>query len=162
MKCTTSRQERKKAAEARWGKKADATTFSKDSSASGMQMHNTSNANGMQGKEKKVKESIKDTVHQDELFEEWWNLYAKKEGRAKCVTKYRSLLKKYPHDQMMAGTKSYLNNRKDLQSRGEFCPQQKNPLTFLNGEHFNDEYGTPAAAPVQHAPFVPNWNAGED
>lgn len=42
-------QKRKKAAEKRWGKKQE--------DAESMQMHNTSNADGMQGKEKKVKES---------------------------------------------------------------------------------------------------------
>lgn len=82
----------------------------------------------------------KDSVHQDELFEQWWELYANKKGRAKCITKYRSLLKKYTHEQMMTGTEKYIQHRKDLLAKNEFCPQQKNPLTFLNGEHFNDEY----------------------
>lgn len=50
-------QKRKKAAEARWNKKADKSTSPSDENSNGMQMHNTSNANGMQGKEKKVKES---------------------------------------------------------------------------------------------------------
>lgn len=49
-------QKRKKAAEARWGKKNDATAIKEDKDTKGMQMHSTSNANGMQGKESKEKE----------------------------------------------------------------------------------------------------------
>ncbi|MDN4609154.1 hypothetical protein [Sporosarcina highlanderae] len=87
-------------------------------------------------------------VHQDELFEQWWELYANKKGRAKCLPKYRTLLKKYPHEQIMTGTKKYMEHRKGLLARNEFCPQQKNPLTFLNGEHFNDEYDSSPLQPI--------------
>ena len=55
-------QKRKKAAEARWGKKPDIPTFPKEDDAQSMQMHSTSNANGMQGKERKGKESNKEIV----------------------------------------------------------------------------------------------------
>lgn len=83
---------------------------------------------------------ISDCAVAEDRFEEWWNLYGNKKGRKKCHTKYKSLLKQYTHELMMAGTETYLQHLSDLQRRGEFVPLQKNPLTFLNGEHFNDEY----------------------
>lgn len=116
-------------------------------------------------KERKEKKSIdNNTVHQGELFEEWWELYNNKKGKAKCATKYRSLLKNYEHEQIIAGTHAYLNNRRELSAKGEFVPQQKNPLTFLNGEHFNDEYDTPGAPPpiAQPKPYVHDLTLGED
>ena len=58
-------QKRKKAAEARWGKKSDTPTILEDDDANGMQMHSKSNANGMQGKERKGKErKLKETKKQ--------------------------------------------------------------------------------------------------
>lgn len=117
------------------------------------------------GKESKGKESKTNTVQNAELFESWWNLYGNKKGKVKCETKYASLLKKYSHEQMMEGTHLYLNHREGLAKRGEFVPQQKNPLTFLNGEHFNDEYeGQNDSIHVVTKPkeYVPDFNAGED
>lgn len=80
-------------------------------------------------------------IQQAELFESWWNLYANKKGRVKCESKFKQLLKKYDYETIEDGTKKYLNHLQNLKIKGEFVPQQKNPLTFLNGEHFNDEYG---------------------
>lgn len=89
------------------------------------------------------KENKKDmSIQQAEHFESWWNLYGKKEGRAKCEKKFNQLVKKYGYEIIEQGTKSYLNHRERLKATGDFVPQQKNPLTFLNGEHFNDEYET--------------------
>lgn len=99
------------------------------------QMNTNNNSNNSNNKNKE-----KDTVHQDELFESWWNLYNNKKGKVKCLAKYQSLLKKHSHETMMTGTNKYLHHREDLVRRAGFLPQQQNPFTFLNGEHFNDEY----------------------
>lgn len=94
-----------------------------------------------ESKEKESKEKKEKTaVQQTELFESWWNLYDNKKGKVKCESKYKNLLKKYPHESIMAGTKRYIDHRKRLVEANEFLPHQKQPLTFLNGEHFNDEY----------------------
>lgn len=82
----------------------------------------------------------KDTAQVDSLFESWWNLYGKKQDRKKCEVKFKQLLKKYDFRNIEEGTKRYLDHLANLKARGEFAPQQKNPLTFLNGENFNDEY----------------------
>lgn len=106
---------------------------------------------------------VKDTSESDSLFEEWWSLYAKKEGRAKCIKKYKTLLKTHDHQSIMSGTRNYLDHRKALQERGEFCPNQKNPLTFLNGEHFLDEYDTPGKQQAQrYERFQLDLSAGEN
>lgn len=97
-------------------------------------------------KELRTKEVIKDNVAiapvvSDELFEEWWNHYAHKVGdKKKCRTKYKSLLKKNKHEEIMIGTKRYKDHLESLKARGEFAPNPKHPYTFLNGENFKDEY----------------------
>lgn len=116
-------------------------------------------------KESKGKKSKDNTVQKAELFDTWWNLYGNKKGKVKCENKYASLLKKYSHEQIMEGTHLYLNHREGLAKRGEFVPQQKNPLTFLNGEHFNDEYegsNDPVHVISKPKEYVPDFNAGED
>lgn len=95
------------------------------------------------GKESKGenKTAEKPPVHQDELFEEWWNTYGKKVGdKKKCRTKYKSLLKKNTHESIIEGTKRYKRYLQTLKESGEFAPSLKHPYTFLNGENFNDEY----------------------
>ena len=90
--------------------------------------------------------NIKDSVHQDELFEEWWDFYNKKLGdKKKCKTRYKSFLNargknKVTHEEIMEGTRRYQQHLKDLKARGEFAPTVKYPYTFLNGENFKDEY----------------------
>ncbi|MBZ5203228.1 hypothetical protein HU147_18655 [Planomicrobium chinense] len=124
------------------------------------QQMNTNNKGNKENKGNK-----KDTVQHAELFESWWSLYGNKKGKVKCETKYASLLKKYSHEQIIEGTHLYLNHREGLAKRGEFVPQQKNPLTFLNGEHFNDEYegsNDPVHVISKPKEYVPNFNAGED
>lgn len=74
------------------------------------------------------------------LFEEWWKLYDNKKDKKKCSNKYKTLLKEYSHEEIMEGTKRYLNHLSTLKRNGEFVPQKKYPHTFLNGENFNDEY----------------------
>ena len=73
---------RKKAAEARWGKQKDS-----NSNADDMQMHSKEDANAMQGKEKKVKESKeKENIYTSE-FDEFWNVYPVKKGKHEAATK---------------------------------------------------------------------------
>lgn len=81
------------------------------------------------------------SIQQAELFDHWWNLYGKKIGRKKCEMKFRKLIKIYEYTVIEEGTKRYLQYLNDLKKRGDFVPSQRNPLTFLNGEHFNDDYG---------------------
>lgn len=56
---------RKQAAEARWGKNRDKSTSEDKTDTNDMQMHNTSIAIGMQGKEKKVNESKEKESNKD-------------------------------------------------------------------------------------------------
>ena len=100
----------------------------------------------------------------DSLFDQWWDLYAKKSGgdKKKCRAKYGQLLKRHKHEVIMTGTERYHEWRKGLQERGEFCPQQKNPLTFLNGENFLDEYNIQTEQPRRYERFQLDLSAGEN
>ena len=125
---------------------------------------NNINKNVKNEKNEKNKEQ---SIQQAEQFERWWNLYSKKEGRAKCEVKFNQLVKKYGYETIEQGTKRYLEHREHLQVTGDFVPKQKNPLTYLNGEHFNDEYETNtqiAATSISPAypKFVLDMSAGED
>lgn len=77
------------------------------------------------------------SIQQAEQFSLWWNLYNKKTGKSKCEIKFKQLLRKYTLLQIEEGTKKYLQYMQQNNVAKQF---QKNPLTFLNGEHFNDEY----------------------
>lgn len=115
----------------------------------------------------KNKENKEMPIQQAEHFDSWWNLYGKKEGRAKCEKKFEQLVKKYSYEIIEQGTKGYLDHRERLRVTGEFVPAQKNPLTFLNGEHFNDEYESkphsiePVTSQVSK-PFFYDITQGED
>lgn len=106
-----------------------------------------------EGENKTMKKPEEAKVNTDELFEElfkeWWDLYAHKVGdKKRCKTKYKTLLKKNKHEHIMQGTKRYKQHLIDLKAKGEFAPNMKNPLTFLNGENFDDEYETTASVVV--------------
>lgn len=87
--------------------------------------------------------------HIETEFNDWWNLYNKKVGKKKSATKFKSLRKTYELDVIVNGTKDYLKTITDKQ-------YQKHPYTFLNGEHFNDEY-----SPNQYSNY-PNGDSTDD
>ena len=110
------------------------------------------------------KDNNKDMSNQHaDLFLSWWNLYDKKTGKAKCETKFVKLVKKYGYEQIEKGTKNYLQY---MQRNNVAKQYQKNPLTFLNGEHFNDEYATgsqvAASTTGTYKSFEFDINRGED
>lgn len=64
-------------------------------------------------------------------FEEWWNMYGKKVDRKKCIKKWNNL--SYNERQLcLNATPAYVASTPDVTYR-------KNPLTYLNGECWNDE-----------------------
>lgn len=109
---------------------------------------NSVNANiSTQRKENKRKKEYINNSPKSEIpndvekqFLEWWELYGKKEGRAKCLAKFKTILKKIDFETIKLGTERYLKHLENLKSVGAFVPQKKNPLTFLNGAHWEDEY----------------------
>lgn len=69
------------------------------------------------------------TINSD--FEKFWNLYDKKSDRKKCFEKWNRL-NKYEKDKIFETLPNYIKSTPDKQYR-------KNPLTYLNGEVWNDE-----------------------
>lgn len=65
------------------------------------------------------------------LFERFWNMYDKKEGRSKCESKFKKL-KPEQIEKIFEILPTYIARTPDSKYR-------KNPLTYLNGEHWNDE-----------------------
>lgn len=64
-------------------------------------------------------------------FEEWWDMYGKKVDRKKCIKKWKNLT--YNEKQLcLNATPAYVASTPDVVFR-------KNPLTYLNGECWNDE-----------------------
>lgn len=70
-------------------------------------------------------------VAEDNSFDEWWNLYDKKRGKKKALAKWRKLSKKEQEACLLA-TPAYVASTPDVQYRLD-------PLTYLNGERWNDE-----------------------
>lgn len=79
----------------------------------------------------------KEYMRKIELFNQWWNLYNKKVDRKKCETKFLKILEKHSFEEIVEGTKRYLDYLKATNTDKQY---QKHPLTFLNGENWKDEY----------------------
>jgi len=76
----------------------------------------------------KDKDKDKDNLEEFELF---WNSYDKKTGKDKCLEKFLKLSN--DHKQKIFETlPAYVKSTPDKKFR-------KNPLTYLNGKHWNDE-----------------------
>lgn len=73
----------------------------------------------------------KDKDHIDIEFEQFWDLYDKKLAKPKCLAKWKKL-KQSEKDAIYNHLPAYLASTPDKQYR-------KNPLTYLNGECWNDE-----------------------
>jgi hypothetical protein len=67
----------------------------------------------------------------DNGFSEWWDMYGKKVDRKKCIKKWNNL--SLNEKQLcLNATPAYVASTPDVAYR-------KNPLTYLNGECWNDE-----------------------
>lgn len=64
-------------------------------------------------------------------FDEFWDLYDKKTDRKKCEDKYKKL-SSVQIEKIKIALPIYIKSKPDVQYR-------KNPLTWLNGECWNDE-----------------------
>ena len=73
----------------------------------------------------------KSTMIEAPTFEQWWNLYAKKRGKKKTEAKWNRLSLQ---DKALCykATPAYVASTPDVQYRLD-------PLTYLNGERWNDE-----------------------
>lgn len=75
-----------------------------------------------------------DTIHsiiEDKEFSKWWNMYDKKRGRDRCLTKWKKLR---PSEQLacIEATPAYVASTPDKSFR-------KDPFTYLNQKAWNDE-----------------------
>mgnify|MGYP005824735013 CR=1 FL=1 len=81
--------------------------------------------------EEEVRKRSKKKEVKNDRFDLFWNSYDKKEGMAKCKAKWNKL-KEHEKDSIFRSLPSYVISTPDKQYR-------KNPLTWLNGEHWNDD-----------------------
>ena len=97
------------------------------------------------GREGKGKDLLSDESDEtDNRFDEFWDVYDKKEGRKTAESRWKSALKKrsVTADSLIAAAGSYI----DWQKREGKHPQYtKLAATWLTGEHWNDE--RPSAEP---------------
>lgn len=82
-------------------------------------------------------------------FERFWDLYGKKKDRAKCELKFNKL-DKSEIDKIFDTLPDYINSTPDIQFR-------KNPLTYLNGQCWEDEIILRDG--IDRTKY-PNWPAG--
>jgi hypothetical protein len=76
-----------------------------------------------------VRES--DILTVEDTFNKWWELYDKKRGRDKCITKWKKMTATEQFA-CIAATPAYVESTPDKAYR-------KDPLTYLNGKCWNDE-----------------------
>ena len=82
-------------------------------------------------------------------FEEFWDTYSHKIGRAKAEKAYRAALKKpgVTDDLLIASAAAYITWQMSEGKHPEFT---KHPTTWLHGEHWRDERpGRPAPRPAE-------------
>ena len=75
----------------------------------------------------------------NDRFDEFWELYDKKDGHTKCKAKWRRL-KKSEINLIFNVLPNYVNSTPDKKYR-------KNPLKWLTGEHWNDDIQSITAKP---------------
>lgn len=88
--------------------------------------------NNPQSKVKEIKpKEIKEKESKLVLFDSWWHLYKKKVGREKAIKKWETLSMDEINICLDVVSK-YVDSTPDVQYR-------KDPTTYLNGKHWNDE-----------------------
>lgn len=94
-----------------------------------------------------VPEPIKNTSSPTVLmFDDFWNLWPRKEGKANALKAYQKALKKIPESELLDIVSKYVTspNRPDV----KFVPHA---ATWLNGERWTDDFG-------QSKPAIdPDW-----
>jgi predicted phage replisome organizer len=80
----------------------------------------------------------------DHGFDDFWNLYDKKTGKEKCMSRWQKLSES-EKDKIFDALPLYVNSTPDLKYR-------KNPLTWLNGKHWEDELTNNAPESVEASP----------
>lgn len=131
-------QRARTAALKRWGDVNSNRLITNINDANALQMQCDSNADAMQGKESKGKESKGDNNGE---FEIWWNMYNKKTGKHKTLLRFSRLSKK-EIEAIMEHTPKYIASTPDPKFR-------KDPLTYLNGKCWEDEIISTQPTPQQ-------------
>lgn len=82
----------------------------------------------------------KSTILDVPTFDQWWNLYAYKQGKKKASEKWQRLSLQ-DRAACMKATPAYVANTviSSQATRGDRRQYRMHPLTYLNGEHWNDE-----------------------
>tara|TARA_R110001592_G_scaffold2021_2_gene12637 strand:+ start:677 stop:1600 length:924 start_codon:yes stop_codon:yes gene_type:complete len=83
-----------------------------------------------------------DTTERENRFNAFWDVYNKKNDRKKCLNKFLKL-KETEVDKIASTIVDYVKDNSDVNYR-------KNPLTYLNGECWNDEIEEKATKPTEN------------
>ncbi len=89
-----------------------------------------SQTEGNKDKNKDVNNNKDKNEDKNKSFESFWELYGKKIQRSDCLKKWMRL-NEQEHEKILINVPLYVQAYKDIQFR---C----NPLTYLNGERWND------------------------
>lgn len=91
----------------------------------------------------------------DENFDEWWSVYPKKAGKLAARKAYKAALKRTSADVLLAAVRGFVkaNGNTDRQ----FI---KNPATWLNGGHWDDEGIAPISDDSLRSWLREQWKSG--
>lgn len=115
-----------KASKVRWGHDGDTKS------------HANRNANRIPDRNAEKRREEKNTTRTADAaaFEEFWAIYDKKRGKAKSRTKWAKIIKTTDPQVIIDAARTYIDT---LKARGDHPQYTKDPLTWLNGEHWEDE-----------------------
>lgn len=103
--------------------------------------------------DKELDKEINNKDHLMNQFNEFWTIYPKKQGKKKAVDSFLKVLKNHSFEVLMNGTRSYIDHIKK-EGKQNFV---KNATTFLNGEHFLDEYEVVIKTSVKKTESEPSF-----
>lgn len=76
----------------------------------------------------------------DPEFVRWWDRYPRKVAKGRARTAWRKAIKKASPDDLVEALENYGDHWRAAETKLEYIPH---PATWLNGECWNDEFGSP-------------------
>ena len=103
----------------------------------GEQSKNTCSSNDEHGGSKtEVEPEPEPTNHYPQAFEDWWNLYPRKQGKRKALNEWRRAVKRVSKDELNSKTQRFADFHNHQGTDKQYIPL---PTTWLNRDGWDDE-----------------------
>lgn len=101
-----------------------------------------------------TKESITKEIYTKEMFNEFWNLYPRKQSKVDAEKKYKILVKDGYHEEIIKGLQRYLRYWKQHKTEPRYIPL---PTSWLNAQRWNDDLDLKPVYQERKLDLPPGW-----